>query len=55
MEEKTKAIFIHCESCGYTKRMVIKMSEPNASDLIALQENKACPNCVEHNTLHIKK
>ena len=52
MEEKTKAIFIHC---GYTKRMVIKMSEPNASDLIALQESKTCPNCGEHNTLHIKK
>lgn len=52
--KKNKDITVSCDVCGYKKTMVIDMNDPNAKDLIKFQEEKVCPNCGSHHTLHIK-
>lgn len=49
---KHKNLKVKCDKCGYNKAMVIDMSQPNAEQLVHLQEDKKCPNCGSEQSLH---
>lgn len=49
---KHKNLKVKCDKCGYNKAMVIDMSQPDAEQLVHLQENKKCPNCGSEQSLH---
>ncbi len=49
---KHKNLKVKCDKCGYDKAMVIDMSQPNAKQIVQLQEEKKCPNCGAEQSLH---